>query len=213
MTSMEELIDRLIADLPISRRRWKMQLSLGLATFAGSVLIFLILWFGFSHSAYLANSITRTVGFTILAALTLAAGMYRLVLNLSRPEADAGLGLPLGFAALILVSGIAIELWQAPPYLWRSRVFSPNSIPCFISVTLLGLPILLVTLLALRHGATVYPARVGAAAGFLAGGITGALYEIHCPEGTLLFVAIWHVAAILLLAGIGALLGRPILRW
>ena len=53
----------------------------------------------------------------------------------------------------------------------------------------------------------------GAMAGLLAGGITAALYTIHCPEDSLLYIAAWHVPAVVLLAGLGALLGNRYLRW
>ena len=77
----------------------------------------------------------------------------------------------------------------------------------------LALPMLFAALFALQHGAPARPAQTGAAAGLLAGSITGALYEIHCPENSLLFVAVWHVAAIAVLAGLGAYLGRKLLYW
>jgi hypothetical protein len=49
-------------------------------------------------------------------------------------------------------------------------------------------------------------------AGLLVGGITAALYTIHCPENSLLFIAVWHIPAVLLVAFRGALAGGRLLR-
>jgi hypothetical protein len=49
-------------------------------------------------------------------------------------------------------------------------------------------------------------ARIGGAAG-------AAIYAFHCPETALPFMAVWYVAAIALVAGLGAVLGRRLLRW
>jgi hypothetical protein len=50
-------------------------------------------------------------------------------------------------------------------------------------------------------------------AGLLAGGIAATLYTLHCPEDSLLFVGVWHVAAIVLVASVGAVAGSRLLRW
>ncbi len=213
MTSSEHFIDGLVADLPQRRRRWGVVPMLALAAAAGALMVFVIVWFGFRHSPHLAEGLTRTLGFSVIAALVLAAGTWWISLELSHPEADPGLRWPLALTALILLGGLAIELWHTPPALWAGHMYTPSSLPCFACVTLLGLPVLAAVLIALRRGATVHPTRAGAAAGFLAGGITGALYQIHCPEDTLFCFAIWHVGAIVLLAGLGAVLGRYVLRW
>jgi hypothetical protein len=50
-------------------------------------------------------------------------------------------------------------------------------------------------------------------AGLLAGGIAAALYTLHCPEDSLLFVASWHVPAVLTVTLFGALAAGRWLRW
>jgi hypothetical protein len=211
--SSEDLITRLVAELPASRRQWPVSRLLGTAIALGSAVTFLVIWFMFSRSPHLAHGVSMTIAFTVGAALTLAAGTYRASLTLSRPEAAANIAWPVLLAALILMTGVALELGSTPRHLWMSRMIGTHALGCFVSVTLLALPILSATLLAIRHGAPAHPAQAGAAAGLLAGGITGALYEIHCPENSLLFVAVWHVAAIVALAGLGAYLGRRLLYW
>jgi hypothetical protein len=211
--SSEELITRLVAELPASRRQWPVSRLLGAAIALGSAVTFSVIWFMFTRSPHLAHGVSTTIAFTVVAALTLAAGTYRASLTLSRPEAEANITWPVLLAALILITGVALELGSTPPHLWVSRLIGTHALGCFISVTLLALPILFAALFAIRHGAAARPTQAGVAAGLLAGSITGALYEIHCPENSLLFVAVWHVAAIVVLAGLGSYLGRRLLYW
>jgi hypothetical protein len=211
--SSEELIGRLVADLPASQKRWSVSRLLGVAIAAGSAITFATLWFAFTRSPHLAHGISPTIGFTVAAALILAAGTYRTSLVLSRPEGEASIVRPALLAALVLAIGVALELISTPRQLWLERMVGNHAVGCFISVSFLALPILLAALLAMRNGAPARPAQAGAAAGLLAGGITGALYEIHCPESSLLFVAAWHVAAIVAVTGLGAYLGSKFLRW
>jgi hypothetical protein len=211
--SSEELITRLVAELPASRTRWPVPRLLGAAIVLGSAVTFTVIWFMFTRSPHLAHGVSTTIAFTVVAALTLAAGTYRAALTLARPEAEANIAWPVLLGGLILMTGVALELGSTPPHLWVSRLIGTHALGCFVSVTLLALPILFAALFAIRHGAAARPAQAGAAAGLLAGSITGALYEIHCPENSLLFVAVWHVAAIVVLAGLGAYLGRRVLYW
>ena len=211
--SSEELITKLVAELPASQKQWPVSRLLGAAIALGSGVTFSVIWFMFTRSPHLAHGVSTTIAFTVVAALTLAIGTYRASLTLSRPEAEANIAWPVLLAALILITGVALELGSTPPHLWVSRLIGTHALGCFVSVTLLALPTLFAVLFAVRHGAPAHPAQAGAAAGLLAGSITGALYEIHCPENSLLFVAVWHVAAIMALAGLGAYLGRRLLYW
>lgn len=211
--SSEELIGRLVADLPASQKRWSVSRSLSVAIAVGSTVTFAVLWFAFTRSPHLAHGISPTIAFTVAAALTLAAGTYRTSLALSRPDGAASIVRPTLLAALVLSIGVAIELASTPSQLWLGRLIGNHAVGCFVSVTFLALPILLAALFAVRTGAPAHPERAGAAAGLLAGGITGALYEIHCPESSLLFVAAWHVAAIVAVTALGAYLGSKFLRW
>jgi hypothetical protein len=80
-------------------------------------------------------------------------------------------------------------------------------------VTALALPILLAILVTLRDGASTRPRLSGAMAGLLAGGVTTALYTIHCPENSLLFITSWHGLAVLTVTTMGAVAAERCLRW
>ena len=79
--------------------------------------------------------------------------------------------------------------------------------------SLIGAPVLVAALAALRSLAPTHLASAGAAAGALAGGAGAAVYALHCPEVGAPFLAVWYVAGIALSTLLGTLLGPRWLRW
>ena len=69
-----------------------------------------------------------------------------------------------------------------------------------------------VELKAFTPNVTVIAADV-AAAGLLAGAFAAAVYCLHCPETSAIFVLIWYSLGILATSLLGALLGPRLLRW
>ena len=57
------------------------------------------------------------------------------------------------------------------------------------------------------------PALAGVVAGLVAGGLGAAVYAIHCPDDSPLFVAVWYSIAIAFVATVGGLAGHSVLRW
>jgi hypothetical protein len=53
----------------------------------------------------------------------------------------------------------------------------------------------------------------GAASGLLAGAMGAAVYALHCPEMEPVFLGAWYLLGMLVPAGLGALVGRWMLRW
>jgi hypothetical protein len=205
-----ELIASLASDLPPSRRRFSPRLALltSLASLIslGAILVLL------SRSPHLAHGPTATVLVTALSGLTLAAGAFWAVVQLSYPDSRVGFAW-LFLPAAILLAGLGLELSQAPRSSWSARFWGGNPLTCFLCVTALSLPILAAALLAIREGAPAQPRLCGAAAGLLASGVAAALYTLHCPENSLLFIASWHVLAVMAVALCGALAAERILRW
>ena len=65
----------------------------------------------------------------------------------------------------------------------------------------------------MRGIAVVSPPRgAGAAAGLLASSLAAAIYLWHCPENSLLSVAIWHGLAVAAVVALSAYLGHKYLR-
>lgn len=211
----QQLIHTLASDLQTgagprrARLRWPRLAALtGLASLASLAAILLLL----APSPHLSHGPGATIVFSVLAGAALAAGAFWATLKLSYPEGRLGLWwlfLPLG----ILLFGLGLEMSDTPSSSWIVRLWGDSPGACFLCVTALSLPILAAALVALRDGAPTHPRLCGAMAGLLAGGIAAALYTLHCPENSLLFVASWHVPAVLTVTFFGALAADRWLRW
>jgi hypothetical protein len=66
---------------------------------------------------------------------------------------------------------------------------------------------------AVRQSAPLRPALAGGAAGLLAGAVGAFAYGLHCTDDSPMFLALWYLAGISLVALAGAGLGRRVLRW
>lgn len=144
----------------------------------------------------------------------LAATAIIVSLHLSRPEASMRgwawlLLIPVG----VLVFGIAAEMMMPHQRSWLVRLVGNNAPVCVPSIVLFSLPLLAAALLALRRGAPSRPALAGAVAGLAASGLGATLYASHCADDSPLFVATWYSIAIAMVAGVGAIAGRRMLRY
>jgi hypothetical protein len=206
----QQLIHTLASDLQTgagprrARLRWPRLAALtGLASLASLAAILLLL----APSPHLAHGPGATIVFSVLAGAALAAGAFWATLKLSYPEGRLGLWW------LFLLLGLGLEMSDTPSSSWMVRLWGDSPGACFLCVTALSLPILAAALVALRDAAPTHPRLCGAMAGLLAGGIAAALYTLHCPENSLLFVASWHVPAVLTVTFFGALAAGRWLRW
>jgi hypothetical protein len=208
----DSLVRALASDLqvkPAARRIWLNVAAM--TSLASLVTLAAILWL-LAPSPHLAHGPTQTIIFTVLAGTSLAAGAYWAALRSSYPEGRSGLIwllLPVG----LLFAGVGLEMAGTPRVLWSDHLWGSNPLACFVCVVGLSLPILAAVLFALHYGAPTQRRRTGAMAGLLAGGITAALYTLHCPENSLFFVAAWHVPAVLAVALLGSLAAERFLRW
>jgi hypothetical protein len=207
-----ELIASLASDLRAVPERPRIAARLAVLTTLASLISLGAILLLLSRSPHLAHGPTATATFTALAGIALAAGAVWAALQLSHPDSRAGF-LWLTIPAAILLTGLTVELADAPRSTWAARFWGGDPLACFLCVTALSLPILAAVLLALRDGAPARPRHCGAAAGLLSGGIAMALYTLHCPENSLLFIAAWHVLAVLAVTLCGALAAERILRW
>jgi hypothetical protein len=209
---VSELITALASDLPTVPRRPRLGVKLVVLTALASLFSLGAILLLLSRSPHLAHGPSATIVFTAFAGAILAAGAFSAALQLCHPESRAGF-LWLLLPAAILLTGLGLELSQAPRSSWPARFWGGNPLACFLCITALSLPILAAVLLALREGAPAQPRLCGAAAGLLSSGIAAALYTLHCPENSLLFIAFWHVLAVLAVTLVGALAAERILRW
>ena len=112
-----------------------------------------------------------------------------------------------------MVAALLAELMLVPRSEWMLRLAGVHWYVCVTNMVLLALPMLAALLFGLRLGAPTRPALAGAAAGLFAGALSASLYIAHCPDDSPLFVAAWFALAIAIVAGVGALAGRWLLRW
>jgi hypothetical protein len=149
----------------------------------------------------------------LIALLCFAAALWASV-QLARPDADrrkALFMLTLPIALLAVATGW--ELVQSPPAAWSARAIGSNSRICMVSIVEMSVAPLGALLVALRAGAPNSPALAGAAAGLTAGGLGATLYAIHCFDDSPLFVALWYLPAVVLVALVGSGVGYRLLRW
>jgi hypothetical protein len=150
--------------------------------------------------------------FLIMDLLAAMSGLV--VLRLVRPGARARDALLLlAIPGAFFAAGLFAELVAVPSGQWHARMMGANSMFCLKSIPLLGFAPLVAALFALRNGAPDNAALAGAAAGLFAGAIGGAIYALHCPDDSPLFVAVWYVLAIAFVTAAGAALGARLLRW
>ncbi|MEP9355401.1 DUF1109 domain-containing protein [Xanthobacter sp. KR7-65] len=134
--------------------------------------------------------------------------------RLGRPGAPAALGYGVGIGVIAVMALLAVlQLAMAPPEALRPLLLGHTIDHCTALIMLLALPIFTAGMYAMRQMAPVRLRRAGAAVGVAAGALSAAIYAIACDETALPFVTLWYGAGILLMGLLGALLGRPLLRW
>jgi hypothetical protein len=210
----DELIDLLSADSrAIPRHDPAQRLALGAGAGAVVVLLLVLGWLG--PRPDLARA-TAGGFFWIKAAYTGALGVagFWAVERLGRPGAPVNRAAALG-ASVVLLFGL-VALAQGLGMDARQRLVAVKGVSwtvCTRNIAILAVPIMGVTLSILRQLAPTRPTLAGFAAGAFSGCLAATLYGLHCPEATFVFVALWYTLGVVVSAGIGAALGRWVLRW
>jgi hypothetical protein len=184
-------------------------LILGAALSLVSAVALVLVFFGVRQADLQATLTNTSFHYKVVSMLTLACGGIVLARFAGRPGSNV-----LAFASLlpgaaILLFGVATDA-SGLPMLGTSNISVPS---CVTAIILLSLPALAIILAAIRIGVPTRPTFGGAIAGILAGAIGGAAYAIVCKNDGALFVAVWYVVAVAIVAGLGALIGRKVLAW
>ncbi len=157
---------------------------------------------------------TLRFDFKFVVTLLLAATAFVVANDMARPEVQRSrLRVALWIVPVLLVAAVVLELFAVPQAQWVDKLVGHNMRFCTAFIPFFSLGPLALMLWALRRGAPANPARAGAVAGLVAGGIGAAFYAAHCFDDSPLFVATWYTLAIVLVAGLGAFLGSRLLRW
>ncbi len=119
----------------------------------------------------------------------------------------------LALAPVLLLGAAAVELAVLPRDIWLASLIGHNSRFCLTLVPFMAIGPLICLLVALRQAAPARPALTGVLAGLAASGIAATLYAANCNDDSPLFVAFWYPLATLMMAALGGLVGRFMLRW
>jgi hypothetical protein len=149
----------------------------------------------------------------LVVSVSLAVTAAMLLPDIARPLPHFRHLRSLAVAPALLAVGVLFELYWMPMNTWAAQLMGRNASNCLLLIPLLSLPAAVSLLIALRRGAPAHPARAGAIAGIVSGGIGAALYALLCPNDSPLFVATWYSIAIAAVATLCAGLGRRALRW
>lgn len=209
----DHLIAALVADAPVHERPAGRQ-AVWLLAMTISLVLFGFLAFLRVRPDLTSGSVWPAVSVKVVAACVLAILAVRLALVLAEPG-RTGRGWRRGLLVVPALLGIAlaVELWRTGLTDWQARLVGFNQLRCLVVIPLLSLLPLIGLLVALRQGAVTHPGRAGAISGLAATGVGAAFYSLNCTDDSMLFVLTWYSIAALIVALVGAVLGRRLLRW
>lgn len=146
--------------------------------------------------------------------ISLGVGSGFIVAQLARPTAGPLRGLWRLLVPVIILTGIGIaELVRTPPAKWLTMWLGRSGVTCPWLVLTLAAPIFVGLLWSFRTLAPTRLRAAGASAGLSAGAWAAAIYCLHCPEASAVFVLTWYSVGIIAAAGAGAVLGPRLMRW
>lgn len=210
----DDLIARLSSELKPVRPMALQRVLLGAVVVSGLVAaIAMNMWLGMRPDMATAMA---TMNFWTKFSYTLAVALLGGVATLALARPDGRIRWP-WFVALglltLLVIGAFNQLARAEPDDMMPLIMGGTSLQSIWRIVVLGLPILLGAILALRRLAPRNPTLAGFAAGIMAGGTGAWVYSFACGENGMMFVALWYTLGIMIVGALGAVLGRFLLRW
>lgn len=214
MMDNEQLIRALLQDhRPVSRRALSLRLST--STAAGFAIAIAISALGIGVRPDFNAAIT-TFPFWMkwVYVLSLASVALIGIQTAARPDAPRQPWLWLLCLPMVSMAGLAIrEALLAPPGAWSMLWMGKSWDSCPISIAALSIPVLAGMIFAFRRFAPTRLRLAGFLAGVASGGLSGFAYALHCPETSVVFVAIWYSLGMAIPALLGAILGPRLLRW
>lgn len=134
--------------------------------------------------------------------------------RLARPTPTSLRALWLLAVPVLVLAGICIgELADKPPQEWLALWLGRSWRACPWILLALAMPMLLGLFWAFKQFAPGKMRAAGAAAGLASGAWAAAIYCLHCPESSALFILTWYTLGMVLSMTVGALLGPRLMRW
>ena len=213
-TKTDALIHSLSLDLaPVVRGAVARRIALGLGLGGLGSVIVMLAWLGPRPDlaqALLTPMFWMKLGYAAATGLILAL----LLARMARPAARPGALVALAAAPFALVSLMAtVRMARAAPDAYGGLLMGHSSMICPWRILVIGLPILIGAVWAVRGLAPTRLALAGLVAGGCAGALGAAVYAIACDETSAPFLALWYTAGMALVAALGALGGSRLLRW
>lgn len=210
----DDLIAQLSSDLrPVPATRLRSWLLY--ATGAGALLAFLIMvpWIGLRSD--FPGAFADPIFWTkfLYTLVFLGFGLWSAE-RLSRPGGTMRAP-ALSAVALVALTGIAgiVQLVTASPDQMSGLIVGHTALVCPFYILALSVPLFVAITLVMRRLAPTNLTLAGFASGLAAGTASCWVYAFHCGENGLPFITLWYTAGILVVALIGAALGRYLLRW
>jgi hypothetical protein len=160
--------------------------------------------------ALVTSAFWTKAGYT--AALALGGAL--LTTRLARPGGRAGSARWILAAAFIVVAALGgLAVAEAAPDQRAVIWFGHSWTLCPWRILVIATPVFVAVTLGLRRLAPTRLALAGAASGLFAGAVGATVYGIACTETSAAFLAVWYSLGVAICAGVGAILGRWLLRW
>jgi hypothetical protein len=209
MTPSSSLRDKVLADAAAHRARTRSEgrrravVIYAIAALAGLPLF--LASGGIDHSAERPMAVTLGIaaGSLILAVACASVAWWRGKSAVGRPSA--------ALLAIAVVAPVATYVWLV---IWHGRYAEPAphvGFRCLAMTLASGAPILAAALYVRKRTVAVHPIASGAALGAAAGAFGEITVDLWCPITTSMHVLIGHALPIVLLALVGASVGRSIL--
>jgi hypothetical protein len=184
---------------------------------AGSSLILLAAIFalglGFRPDIRLSGALAAT-GLKLAYTLSLGCAATFLLLRESIPAASRNrLYLGLLIAPAVLGVALVVEGWRTGMAGWQSELIGAHGLRCIMFIPALSVIPLAAALFVLQTGAPTRPGIAGAVAGVAAAALGASFYALNCTDDGPLFIVFWYGLAIVMVAALGAAVGRKLLVW
>ena len=144
-----------------------------------------------------------------LSFRSLVAGASVVALYAAMPGASATAVFALSPAVILLACGVIFDPTGSPIMGRTSTAFAI----CVGHILFLSLPAMILTFVFMRKAAPTQPLFAGAVIGMLSASVGALAYTLACKNDGTAFVAIWYAVACAIMAAIGAIVGRRVLRW
>jgi hypothetical protein len=194
---------------------------------------------GTQRSASLQAAFTITAAASLACALLVVFS----VIGIRQDFADMAVRMPFAFkvvySSALVIGASVVALYAATPgasptalyamlpaviFLACGVMFDPTGFPimgrtdtavaiCVGRILFLSLPAMILTFIFMRKAAPTQPLFAGAVIGMLSASVGALAYTIACRNDGTAFVAIWYTMTCAIMAAVGAIVGRRLLRW